>query len=52
MAVLTNLIRRILQPMSFPRYPIAPVLQEPQDYQPPEQVKTLSVPVTVNPPPV
>ena len=51
MAVVTNFIRRILGPMSFPRYQVAPATVEPQVYQPPQQVKVNSVPVTVNPPP-
>jgi hypothetical protein len=52
MAILNNLVRRILGPMSFPRYPVALPVIEPQVYQPPEQVKTLSVPAPINPPPV
>jgi hypothetical protein len=51
MAVLNNFIRRILGPMSFPRFPKPlPTLVD-QLYQPPPTVKVTSVPVTTNPPP-
>jgi hypothetical protein len=52
MAVLNNFLRRILGPMSFPRFPVAPATIEPQVYQPPPPTKPTSVPVVINPPPV
>lgn len=52
MAMLNSLIRRILGPLSFPRYPQAPAATIPQTYQETPQGKPTSVPVVVNPPPV
>jgi len=45
MAIVTNFIRRILGPMSFPRYPTPLATIATQVYQPPVTVKTTSVPV-------
>lgn len=52
MAILRNFIRKILGPMSFPRFPTPQSQIEPQVYQPPAQVKVTSVPQPPNPPPV
>jgi hypothetical protein len=52
MAIVSNFIRRILGPMSFPRYQTPLPQIEPQVYQPPQSVKVTSVPTPTPPPPI
>jgi hypothetical protein len=51
MAILNNLLRRILGPMSFPRFQVPLDAVVTQVYQPPPQVKVTSVPNPPNTPP-